>query len=300
MSSLTLNPWLKKNFGCKVYKISLSTGCTCPNRDGKLSYGGCTFCSEGGSGEFGQSSGKIEQQIENAITRVSKKLPKTKEVKFIAYFQSFTNTYETETNTFEKLSAIFTAAASDPKICALSIGTRPDCLTDRMIDFLSQLNKIKPVWVELGLQTIHEATAAKINRGYTLEVFNAAYKKLKAKKLAVIVHVILWLPGETKEMMESTARYLARLTPPLDGIKFQLLQILRNTKMAEDYARQPWLLPALDEYCTFVKHLADLMPETTVLHRLTGDGPKALLIEPAWCANKRLVLNTLKKYFNFE
>ncbi len=300
MSTLTLNHWLKEKFGCKIYKISLSTGCTCPNRDGRISTGGCTFCSGGGSGEFGQSQGSIEEQMENAIENISSKLPKATPVKFVAYFQSFTNTYETRETPFEKLSEFFIKAHSDKRITALSIGTRPDCLSDRMIDFLSELNKTKPVWVELGLQTIHEKTAEKINRGYSLEVFDSAYKKLKKAGLTVIVHTILWLPGESKKMMKETASYLAGLSPAPDGIKFQLLQILRGTKMADEYKTDPWPLPDMEEYCTFVKELADIMPETTVLHRLTGDGPKSLLIEPEWCANKRAVLNTMKKYFNLD
>lgn len=300
MSDITLNRWLKEKFGCKVYKISLSSGCTCPNRDGTISKGGCTFCSEGGSGEFGQTFGDIEGQIEKGIENISTKLPKTKPVKFIAYFQSFSNTYETKENTFEDLSNIFKKAISHPEICALSIGTRPDCISDRMIAFLSELNKTKPVWVELGLQTIHESTAEKINRGYRLNTFIDTYRKLKENGLSVIVHTILWLPDETKEMMRETAIYLAGLTPPPDGIKFQLLQILRKTKMAEAYEKNPWTLPDLNEYCSFVKELADLMPDETVLHRLTGDGPKSLLIEPAWCGNKRAVLNELKKHFDLD
>ena len=300
MSTLTLNRWLKEKFGCKVYKLSLSTGCTCPNRDGKISTGGCTFCSEGGSGEFGQTSGNIDEQIRKAVEKISSKLPKTKPVKFIAYFQSFSNTYETPGNPFENIADIFHKAISHPEICALSIGTRPDCISGRMIDFLSELNKEKPVWIELGLQTIHEKTAEKINRGYSLDVFCDTYKRLKDKGLSVILHTILWLPGETKDMMKETASYLAALTPPPDGIKFQLLQILRKTKMAEDYEKNPWSLPGMNEYCSFVKELADLMPEETVLHRLTGDGPKSLLIEPLWCANKRAVLNEMKKHFKLD
>lgn len=300
MSTLTLNRWLKEKFGCKVYKLSLSTGCTCPNRDGKISTGGCTFCSEGGSGEFGQTSGNIDEQIRKAVEKISSKLPKTKPVKFIAYFQSFSNTYETPGNPFENIADIFHKAISHPEICALSIGTRPDCISGRMIDFLSELNKEKHVWIELGLQTIHEKTAEKINRGYSLDVFCDTYKRLKDKGLSVIVHTILWLPGETKDMMKETASYLAALTPPPDGIKFQLLQILRKTKMAEDYEKNPWSLPGMNEYCSFVKELADLMPEETVLHRLTGDGPKSLLIDPLWCANKRAVLNEMKKHFQLD
>lgn len=300
MSELTLNRYLHNTFNCKVYKISLSTGSTCPNRDGKISTGGCTFCSAGGSGEFGQTCGPIDQQINTAIENISAKLPKTKPVKFIAYFQSFTNTYETEKTSFAKLSQIFLEAHSDKRISALSIGTRPDCLSNRMIDFLSELNRTKPVWVELGLQTIHETTAQRINRGYSLEVFESTYRRLKNAGLSVIVHTILWLPGETREMMKETAAYLAGLTPALDGIKFQLLQILNGTKMSEEYKKNPWPLPDMEEYCRFVKELADMMPENTVLHRLTGDGPKSLLIEPSWCANKRAVLNTMKKYFQLD
>lgn len=295
-----LNRHLEETFGCKVYKLSLSTGCTCPNRDGKISRGGCTFCSSGGSGEFGQPCSLTEDinvQIERAIASIKKKLPKTKPVKFIAYFQSFTNTYETAQRTFSQLSGIFESAASNPQVCAISIGTRPDCLSDNMIHFLSELNKRKPVWVELGLQTIHEKTALAINRGYDLGTFNKTYGRLKEKNLSVIIHTILFLPGESMQMMEETVNYLANLKPAPDGIKFQLLQILRGTKMSEEYCSCPWKIPSMEEYCSFVKKLASLLPEETVIHRLTGDGPKSLLMEPKWSANKRAVLNELKKHF---
>ncbi len=306
------NQYLEETFGCKVYKISLSTGCTCPNRDGKISTGGCTFCSAGGSGEFGQTfsqsmmSGKtamekteeqIERQIDCAIDSIKRKLPKTRPVKFIAYFQSFTNTYETQDRTFHQLSEIFSSAINDERICALSIGTRPDCISSSMLSFLAKLNEIKPVWIELGLQTIHEKTATAINRGYSLEVFEETYKRLKQNNLSVIVHTILFLPGESMQMMEETVRHIAGLVPPPDGIKFQLLQILRGTKIAREYEENPWYLPTMEEYILFVRCLAHLLPDETVIHRLTGDGPKALLMEPKWCANKRSVLNELKKHF---
>lgn len=298
MTVLTLSDYLKKTFGTKVYKLSLSTGCTCPNRDGTVGTGGCTFCSAGGSGDFAESYAKqksITQQIQDAKQRVDQKFPskiKTKDKKYIAYFQSFSNTYQT----VEYLRPIFLEAINQPEVVALSIATRPDCLKDDVVLMLSHLNKIKPVWIELGLQTIHEKTAESFNRGYKLQVFNDAYARLKSINLTVIVHVILGLPGETKEDMKDTVRYLCALKPELDGIKLQLLHILEGTKMGQEYKKNPFKLFTMEEYCSFVVECLKLLPKNIVVHRMTGDGPKKILIEPQWSADKKRVLNLLKKY----
>ncbi len=292
-----LNSYLRETFGTKVYKISLSSGCSCPNRDGKISYGGCTFCSEGGSGDFAEAFADIDVQIENAKKRVESKFPKKiseSERKYIAYFQSFTNTYAP----VEYLRKIFTRAIRNEEVAVLSIGTRPDCLGDDVLGLLSELNRIKPVWIELGLQTVHEETAVRINRGYSLEVFESSYKKLKSLGIAVVVHVILGLPGETRDQMLKTVKYLSGLTPVLDGIKLQMLHILEGTVMGEDYRKNPFKVFGLDEYCATVADCLSLLPEETVVHRITGDGPKKLLIAPLWSADKKKVLNTLNKYIS--
>ena len=296
MTYRTLDSYLKETFGTKVYKLSLSTGCTCPNRDGKCGSGGCIFCSQGGSGDFAQSGSNIDSQIEKAKLLVSAKFPpsiKEEDRLYIAYFQSFTNTYAPE----EKLRPIFTAAINRPEIAALSIATRPDCLQEPIITLLKELNQTKPVWVELGLQTIREDTARFINRGYDLAVFQKAYDALKEAGLKVIVHVIVCLPGEGIEDAKNTLRYLAKQKPTLDGIKIQLLHVLRGTKLYELYQKDSSIvkLPTLEEYCSMLKELLPLIPPQTVIHRLTGDGAKKDLIAPLWTANKKQVLNTIRK-----
>ena len=294
MEYRSLSDMLKEQFGTKVYKLSLSAGCTCPNRDGTAGYGGCTFCSEGGSGDFAEEPAPLEEQINKAIRRVSRKIPASippEERKYIAYFQSYTNTYGDQ----ERLKALFARAAAHKQIAAVSIGTRPDAVTDDMISFLAELNREKPVWIELGLQTIHEKTAERIHRGYPLPVFEDMYRKLRAAGLTVIVHVILGLPGESREDMLSTVRYLAGLVPVLQGVKLQLLHILRGTQMAEEYAREPFPLLSLEEYTELIVDCLRILPPETVIHRMTGDGPKALLIAPLWSADKKRVLNTLRR-----
>lgn len=290
----TLSDYLKQHFGTKVYKLSLSTGCSCPNRDGTISFGGCTFCSEGGSGDFATKPAPILQQIEEAKKRVDAKFPKkinASDRKYIAYFQSYTNTYGNE----EELKMLFKQAASVPEVCAVSIGTRPDCLSDSMISFLSELNNSTEVWVELGLQTIHEETAKRVNRGYSLAVFDDTYARLKAAGITVIVHVILGLPGETEEMMLETVRYVSELNPVLDGIKLQLLHVLEGTVLARQFKEAPFHIYALEEYIPLLIKCLKLLPEETVVHRLTGDGPKRLLIAPLWTGDKKKVLNEIKK-----
>lgn len=295
MNYISLSDYLKEKYHTKVYKLSLSTGCSCPNRDGKISYGGCIFCSEGGSGDFAATGADIDEQIkfarEKVDAKISNKIP-LEDRKYIAYFQSYTNTYGDE----KFLMDLFAKVLKYPQIVGLSIGTRPDCLSNEMISFLKKLNEDKEVWVELGLQTIHEDTAKLINRGYELPVFEDAYKRLTDAGLKVVVHVILGLPEEDEADMLQTISYLSKLSPTLFGIKLQLLHILKGTKLATMYEENPFHVFSLDEYCDIVGKCLKALPQATVIHRLTGDGPKKLLIAPSWSGNKKLVLNTMRKY----
>lgn len=296
MYYLSFNDAMRARFGTKVYRLSLQSGCTCPNRDGTIGIGGCTFCSEGGSGDFAAPFMPINEQIEAARMRVDAKIPASiapEDRRYIAYFQSYTNTY----GSVDRLRTLYAEALSHPQIAALDIGTRPDCLPPEMVEMLRnlQLSSGKPVWVELGLQTIHEETARRIRRGYELPVFEDAYRRLKEQNLEVIVHVILGLPGESRENMLGTVRYLSSLTPTLDGIKLQLLHILKGTELAREYEANPFPLFTLDSYCDLVVDCLKLLPPETVVHRITGDGPKRLLIAPQWSANKKRVLNTLSR-----
>ncbi len=298
MRILTVSEYLKQKYGQKVYRLSLSTGCTCPNRDGTLGWGGCAFCSEGGSGDFATEPVSVERQIAEAKKRVDSKFPRSvrpEERKYIAYFQSYTNTY----GKTDHLRRIFTEAAERPEIVTLSVGTRPDCLEQDKVQMLAELNQIKPVWVELGLQTIHERTAEKFHRGYTLSVFLDAYRRLKQAGLEVIVHVILGLPGEGREDMLETVRFLAGLNPGLDGIKLQLLHILKETEYGSIFEKDPSAFQTsgftLESYCDLVVACLKLLPPETVIHRLTGDGPKNLLLAPKWSADKKKVLNELNR-----
>ena len=283
---------LKRQFGQKIYKVSLDGGMSCPNRDGTVGTGGCTFCSQGGSGEFAvRRTGypDVWEQIEQAKTRVHRKI--SGEGKYIAYFQSYTNTYAP----VDYLRTLFERAITHPDIVALSVGTRPDCLGDEVVALLKELNGQKPVWVELGLQTIHEKTAERIHRGYRLEVFEDAYRRLKEAGLTVVVHVILGLPGETKEEMLETVDYLGKI--PVDGIKLQLLHILKGSQMAAEYEKNPFSLMELEEYLDLILTCVARLPQSVVIHRLSGDGAKTLLIGPAWSANKKLVLNRMMQKF---
>lgn len=283
---------LKRQFGQKIYKVSLDGGMSCPNRDGTVGTGGCTFCSQGGSGEFAVGRNgypDVWEQIEQAKTRVHRKI--SGEGKYIAYFQSYTNTYAP----VDYLRTLFERAITHPDIVALSVGTRPDCLGDEVVALLKELNRQKPVWVELGLQTIHEKTAERIHRGYRLEVFEDAYRRLKEAGLTVVVHVILGLPGETKEEMLETVDYLGKI--PVDGIKLQLLHILKGSQMAAEYEKNPFSLMELEEYLDLILTCVARLPQSVVIHRLSGDGAKALLIGPAWSANKKLVLNRMMQKF---
>ena len=296
MNYLSFNDAMRARFGTKVYRLSLQSGCTCPNRDGTIGTGGCTFCSEGGSGDFAAPLLPIGEQIEEARKRVDAKISASiapQDRRYIAYFQSYTNTYGDP----ERLRRIYSETLQHPQIVALDLGTRPDCLPPEMIAMLRDLRSEydKPVWIELGLQTIHEKTAGRINRGYKLEVFEDAYRRLKDEGFEVIVHVILGLPGEAREDMLETVRYLSLLTPALDGIKLQLLHILKGTELAREYGADPFPLFTLDSYCDLVVDCLRLLPPETVVHRLTGDGPKRLLIAPQWSADKKHVLNTLNR-----
>lgn len=286
----SLNNYLRNKFGCKVYKLSISSGLSCPNRDGKLSTKGCIFCSNGGSGDFATSAAlSVTEQIEQAKEKVSKKITNGK---YIAYFQSFTNTY----GDVDYLKKIFTEAINHPDIVALSIGTRPDCLPNDVLDLLNRLNQIKPVWVELGLQTIHEKTARYINRGYTLDVFDQAVENLNKLNIDVIVHLILGLPNETNDMILESVKYVC--SKPISGIKLQLLHILKNTPLEKEYFLNQFHIYSLEEYASLLGECICNIPSDIVIHRLTGDGPKSLLIEPQWSGNKKLVLNYINKYFN--
>lgn len=291
MNYITLTEHYRRRFGCKVYKLSLQSGCSCPNRDGNIGFGGCIFCSEGGSGDFAAPLLPIEEQIQIAKHRVEHKLPKDKSGRYIAYFQSYTNTY----GDVKRLSMLYRKTLSFPEIVGISIGTRPDCLPEEMLDMLSELNTIKPVTVELGLQTVHNKTAEKIHRGYNTDVFEKAYKSLTLRGIEVVVHVILGLPGENIADMLDTIDYLAELKPVLPGIKLQLLHILKGTALAAEYSKNHFPIFTMDEYTDLVVECIRRLPEETVIHRMTGDGPKSLLIAPEWSGDKKRVLNMLNR-----
>ena len=291
MNYITLSEHYRRRFGCKVYKLSLQSGCSCPNRDGNIGFGGCIFCSEGGSGDFAAPLLPIEEQIQIAKHRVEHKLPKDKSGRYIAYFQSYTNTY----GDVKRLSMLYRKTLSFPEIVGISIGTRPDCLPEEMLDMLSELNAIKPVTVELGLQTVHNKTAERIHRGYNTDVFEKAYKSLTLRGIEVVVHVILGLPGENIADMLDTIDYLAELKPVLPGIKLQLLHILKGTALAAEYSKNHFPIFTMDEYTDLVVECIRRLPEETVIHRMTGDGPKSLLIAPEWSGDKKRVLNMLNR-----
>ena len=285
----SLDYYLKETFGEKLYKLSLNGGMTCPNRDGKIDSRGCIFCSRGGSGDFATSKMlSITEQIEEGKKQTAAKY---KGNSYIAYFQAYTNTYAP----VSYLNKIFREAINHPDIRILSIATRPDCLGDEIIALLSELNQIKPVWIELGLQTMHEASASFIRRGYPLSVFDDCVNRLRNTGLTVIVHTILGLPGETQEMILDTIKYLN--TKDIQGIKLQLLHVLKNTDLADYYEKQPFWIPTMEEYFSLLsKCICHLRPDI-VIHRLTGDGPKSILIAPLWTGNKRQVLNQMQAYF---
>ena len=286
MRYTTLNSYLKERFGCKVYKLAVDGGFTCPNRDGTLGTGGCIFCSAGGSGEFAQSRElSVAEQLEKGKALVSKKI---KNGKYIAYFQAFTNTYAPP----ERLKKLYLEAIESPDIVALSVATRPDCLGSGVLEVLDEINKIKPVFVELGLQSIHERTAQYIRRGYPLEVYDKAVEDLHNIGINVVTHLIVGLPDETEADILESVRYVCRVT---DGIKLQLLHILEGTDLAEEYKSGKIRTLTLDEYVEIIKKCVEIIPESVVIHRLTGDGAKRDLIAPLWSADKKTVLNRINK-----
>ena len=292
----SLNYHLKQTFGEKVYRLSLNGGMTCPNRDGTIGTGGCIFCSAGGSGDFAASASlPVREQIAQARAQIASK---TDCRRFIAYFQAYTNTYAP----VERLRSLFSEAISHPDIAALSIATRCDCLPPQVLSLLAELNRIKPVWVELGLQTMHEKTRGIIRSGFTLFQYEEAVAALRARGIDVITHLILGLPGEDRDMMRASVSYAASL--PIQGIKLQLLHILEGTELGEQYkrgelSRDPAgsIADSPEAYCRFVAECVSLLPPETVIHRLTGDGPRRLLLSPLWSADKKHVLNTLRRTF---
>ena len=280
----TANRHYREKFGCKVYKLSLDGGFTCPNRDGSISFGGCIFCSALGGGEFAESGTDIAAQLEAAKKRVAGKI---KDGKYIAYFQSFTNTYAP----VQRLKTLFYAAIAPEDIVGLSIATRPDCLPEGTVQLLKELNQIKPVTVELGLQTADDAVAAYINRGYQTQVYTDAVSRLKAAGIEVVTHIIIGLPGD--DPVKTTKVAVASGT---DGVKFHLLHILKNTRLAQEYEMGRVKPLSLEEYAEILKNCISVLPPETVVHRITGDGAKKDLIAPLWSADKKKTLNYLNKY----
>lgn len=318
----SLNQYLQEHFGEKIYKIALDGGFTCPNRDGTLGNRGCIFCSAGGSGDFSgarlsnpyraepdearppvghvlrdarmgnpyrtENFPDIHLQLEAGKNLLSEKYTGRR---FIAYFQAFTNTYAP----VEHLEKIYMSALSHPETAVLSIATRPDCLSPDIIGLLKRLNNIKPVWIELGLQTIHEDTARFIRRGYSLDVFTDALCRLKEAGIDTIVHTILGLPGESEDDILETHRFLAQ--QPIQGIKLQLLHVLRGTDLDTLYHRHPFHILTLEEYTDLIIRCIEILPPEMVIHRITGDGPKNLLTAPLWSGQKKQVLNTIHHTF---
>lgn len=278
----SVNEYLKGTYGVKMYKLALNGGMNCPNRDGLIDTRGCIFCSAGGSGDFACTN------VDDAKKLISNKYTGNN---FIAYFQSYTNTYAD----VSYLRNLFMPVINNPDVKILSIATRPDCLDDSVITLLDELNKIKPVWIELGLQTIHKKTSDYIRRGYELDIFTDAVKRLNNSDIKVIVHMILGLPGESDEMMLDTARFIAN--SGAWGIKLQLLHVLKGTDLADDYNNQLFETMTMDNYIMLIGRIIELLPPDMVIHRLTGDGPKKILIAPLWSADKKRVHNSLMQYF---
>ena len=284
----TLNEHYKEKFGCKVYKLSIDAGFTCPNRDGTVGSGGCIFCSADGGGEFAEKPDTdILTQLERAKKRVRSK---NKDGKYIAYFQSFTNTYAP----IQRLEKLYYAAIKPDYIVGLAIGTRPDCISDECIDLLFEINKIKPVSVELGLQTVHENSVRYIRRGYENQVYFDAVKRLKAKGIEVVTHIIIGLPYEDIKMVVETTRQAVQAGT--DGVKFHLLHVLKNTDLEKDYMNGKFNCLALEEYAEILKACIKVLPKSVVVHRITGDGAKKNLVAPLWSADKKRVLNYLNNY----
>ncbi|MCQ2486691.1 MAG: TIGR01212 family radical SAM protein [Clostridia bacterium] len=292
----SLNEYCKQNYGEKVYRISLGAATNCPNRDGTCGTGGCAFCSAGGSGDFaeqGCTDENFSEQFEKAKGRIS---AKTKAEKFIAYFQSFTGTHATSEAELDHLFRVYEMAAIRPDVAAVSIGTRPDCLGPGVLEKLKKLVAIKPVFVELGLQTSNEKTAVEINRCYDNSVYEKAVKELHALGINVITHIIIGLPGESYDDWLQSVRFAAEAKT--DGLKLQLLHVLRGTALEERYNAGEFSTLSMDEYIDAICRLLAFVPEDVVIHRLTGDGPKSILISPTWSGDKKRVLNTLNAELN--
>ena len=287
MKYYSLNQYLQDTFGQKIYKISLDGGFTCPNRDGTLDTRGCIFCSQAGSGEFAQNrKDSIWQQIEKGKDRLKDKIQNGK---YIAYFQAYTNTYAP----VKRLRELYEEAISHPDIAILSIATRPDCLSEKVLLLLQEMKEKKPVWVELGLQTIHESSAVYIRRGYPLSVYDEAVKNLKKIGVQVIVHVILGLPGETYDQMKETVSYVAK--SGADGIKLQLLHVIKGTDLEKDYRAGKFRTLEMEEYVNLVADCIELLPPDLVVHRLTGDGDRKTLVAPLWSLHKKRILNAINQ-----
>lgn len=283
----SLDYYLKETFGEKVYRIALNGGMTCPNRDGTLDTRGCIFCSAGGSGDFASS---VDLSVTKQIEEGKKLLQKKTDCRlFIVYFQAYTNTYAP----VSYLRKIFSEAICHPDIVALSIATRPDCLDSEILTLLSELNHIKPVWVELGLQTIHPQTATFIRRGFDYDCYEKAVFSLKAQGISVITHLILGLPSETHEQMLSSVKKISTL--PLDGVKLQLLHVLENTDLADYYKKEGFSVLSQEEYVELIIDCLEYLPQNVVIHRLTGDGPRKLLLAPEWSIHKKQVLNQIQR-----
>ena len=279
-----LSEYYREKFGCKVYKLSLDGGFTCPNRDGTVGAGGCIFCGSDGSGAFAEGGNCISHQLEKAKARVSAKI---KGGKFIAYFQAFTSTYAP----VEHLRRLYKEALAAEDVVGLAIGTRPDCLGEDVVALLAEINRYKPVFVELGLQTIHPATIAYIRRGYPNDVYFEAVRRLKAANIHVVTHIILGLPGEDPSMAAETTRQA--VAAGTDGVKFHLLHVLRNTDLCKDYEAGKFDCLTMEEYGAWLKACLGVLPASIVVHRITGDGAKKDLVAPLWSADKKKVLNYL-------
>lgn len=288
----TLNTYYQEKFGCKVYKLAIDAGFTCPNRDGAVGEGGCIFCSGMGSGEFAQSPCEsISQQLELAKGRVA---AKNKSGRYIAYFQAFTNTYAP----IDRLKKLYYEAVGPEDIVGLAIGTRPDCLGQEVVELLKEINRIKPVSVELGLQTVHETTIHYIRRGYANQIYFDGVKSLRAAGLDVVTHIIIGLPGETEERAVETTRQAVEAGT--NGVKFHLLHVLKGTDLEKDYLDGKFTCLSLEEYAKILKSCLAVLPPETVVHRITGDGAKRDLIAPAWSADKKRVLNYLNSVLKNE
>lgn len=287
MLQKTISQHYKELFGEKVYKLSLDAGFTCPNRDGTLGVGGCIFCSDFGGGEFAEKTcGDIKLQLEKAKSRVEKKI---KNGKYIAYFQSFSGTYAP----IDFLRKIYFEAISPDFIIGISVATRPDCINDDVISLLKEVNKIKPVWVELGLQTSNDKTAEYIRRGYKTEVFSSAVNALKNAEIRTVAHMIIGLPGETPNDMIKTAKFIS--DSGVSGIKFHLLHVLKNTDLESEFKAGKFEVLSLEEYTEILLSCIKVLRRDIIIHRLTGDGAKKELVAPLWSADKKRVLNHINK-----